>query len=127
MSGLLHDRRPMRPASDASRGGRERSAPHRAARLATLAATLVLLGACATSPDPDADVRADPVARAERIAGLRASIDRDHAVLKELIARERTSGEVPAHEDPRIREIAARLTDRTRRLERLEADAAPGS
>jgi hypothetical protein len=94
--------------------------------LALLLAMLLAGSGCASAPaDPDADVRADPQARAERIAGLRASIARDHAVLEELIARPRSANETPAHTDPRIREIAARLTDRTRRLERLEADTAP--
>jgi hypothetical protein len=75
------------------------------------------------SPNPDDEIANDPERRAERIVELRAGIERDHAVLQDLISRPRAADEAPIYDDPEVRAIAARMTNQVDTLERLEAAA----
>ncbi len=100
--------------------------PVRIALRATIAACLLAAMAClagclAGRADPEAELARDPAWRAERIEELRAAIDRDHAMLQELISEVRTEDETPVYADSEVRAIAARLTEQMRSLERLEA------
>jgi len=99
-------------------------AAQRLVALAT-AALLTLTGLACSGARPEAPDPAlsDPKLRAERIEELKASIDRDHATLEDLITQPRTEDGVPLHDNQEMRAIAARLTEQQVSLDLLEAAA----
>lgn len=81
---------------------------------------LACFGAGRETPDP---AMSDPQLRAARIEELKQAIDQDHARLEDLITQPRGEDSVPLHDNAEMREIAARLTELERELDRFEAAA----
>lgn len=91
-----------------------------AAAVLSLIVQIACAGGNSSSEDPSASTSQEP---GTLIEDLRQAIERDHARLEELITRPQAEGATPLHDDPELRLIAARLTERVRRLERLAAAA----
>ena len=72
------------------------------------------------------DARAVEAARERRIEELEAEIERDRGQLAELVADPTVQDERALHENPTLRELAARIRERADELERLEADRDAG-
>ena len=111
--------RPLRPSRRSSGSSRRRAIL--LAITASVLATACLSGGSGSGTGDDLDASALEEARLRRIAALEAEIARDRGRLADLVADPTVEDERALHENPTLRELAARIIERSQELERLQA------